>query len=141
MAVVVSEQDKARARDHMGYLGVQSSSTFDLGIPAGVQTQFMIEGAFSKILPSALPMFVKLLDRLDKLECELDESMEDLRATQVGSITLRDDFFEKLLQRYKYWRAKLGNIMGVPPNPYDFRFGGALAGDAPMGGLNVSVQH
>jgi len=144
VSVQVSPEDQVRARKHLGYLNVTSAMTFNGGIPAATQTQFMIEGAFPKILPEALTLFRDYLCKLDQIEETLAESMPDLEAKKVGSIELRDDHFEKLVQRYKYWRSSLGNLLGVMPNPFDFRFGGSMAGDGPSGvggGINVSVAH
>lgn len=140
MAIQISPEDAVRARKHLGYLNVQAVATFQLGVPAAVQTQFMIEGALPKILPEALDLFRDYLCKLDRIEQQIDESADDLEAKKVGSIELRDDHFEKLIQRYKHWRAALGNLLATPPNPYDFRFNGAL-GAAPGGGLNISVNN
>lgn len=131
---MISEQDRVRARSHMGYLGVGSVSTFSLGIPAGMQTQFMIEGAWDKVLPQHETQFRLLLDRLDRVEEQIDCSIENLAASSLGEITLRGDEFERLLDRYRYWQGKLGNLLGVTPNPFDMRWRGG-------GGMNVSVNH
>ena len=41
----ITEDERARGRHHLGYMQVQEASTFVLGVPSGVQTAFMIEGA------------------------------------------------------------------------------------------------
>lgn len=133
---MITEHDKVRARGHTGYGGVQQSSTFVLGVPAGVQTAFMIEGAWERLLPSMEAEFSKLLDKLDRVECQIEENMEDLAVTKIGDIEINKTEFEQLVQRYQYWQGKLCNLLQVPPNPFDQRWnawGGA------SGSINVSV--
>jgi hypothetical protein len=137
---MITEQEKVRGRDHLGYANFASQSTFSLGIPAALQTTFMVEGAFTKILPQAEPLFRKTLDRLDQIECQIEENTENVEASEVGEIKLRPDSFKQLIIRYRYWQGKLANMLGVLPNPYDFRpwLGSGYNGG---GGVNVSVVH
>lgn len=137
---MITEEEKMRCRHHLGYPNFASQSTFFLGFPAAIQTQFLIEGAFSKILPVAEWKFRELLGRLDALECQIVDNTENVEAEQVGSIKLREKAFEKVVQRYKWWQGELANMLGVLPNPFDFR--------GPMGmgynggnGINVPVRH
>lgn len=131
---MLTEEDKNRCRHHLGYLAVQASQTFVLGVPAGVQTQFMVEGAFNRVLPSAEAGFRRLLDKLDRVEERIEESTEDVEVESVGNIKINDKALQRLLARYQYWRAAVANMLGVIPNPYDQRFGSLLAG-----GINVPV--
>lgn len=137
---MISEQDRVRARSHMGYLNVRSAATFFLGVPAAVQTQFTIETALNNILPSAEAMFRQTLDRLDTLEVQVDENAANLAASKVGSIEVNLKEFDGIIQRYKYWQGKLGNMLGVTANPYDARpyLGSGYNGG---GGVNVPVHH
>ncbi len=123
----------------MGYMGVQQASTFFLGVPAGVQTQFPIETAFTKILPSAEPDFRKYLDHLDRLEEQVVENSENVEVSEVDEIKLNPKAFQGVIIRYQYWQGKLGNLLGVPPNPYDMRpyLGAGWGGGS--SGINVSV--
>ena len=124
----------------MGYLLVHQASTFFLGVPAGVQTQFPIETAFTKILPSAEARFRELLDRLDDVEYQIVEYTPDVEVSKVDEIELRPDAFKQLIIRYQHWQGALANLLGVIPNPYDMRpyLGAGWAGN---GGVNVSVQN
>jgi hypothetical protein len=135
--MAITEADKVRARHHMGYLQVQEASTFVLGVPAGVQTQFVIEGALNKILPQAEDRFSTLLDNLDATEQQILDDQENLAVDQIAEIKVRADEFEQLVKRYQYWQGTLGNLLGVPPNPFDQRFsswGGSK-------GVNIPVMH
>ncbi len=129
-----TEQEKVRARHHLGYLNVQEAYTFVLGTPAGVETQFLIEGALKRILPAAMPKFRELLDKCDCTEGERFENQDALIASKVGSIELRGREGQvALAQNYNYWRQGLANLLGIDPNPYDKR------GDL-TDSMNVRVQ-
>lgn len=136
---MISEDDKVRARMHMGYLNVQSASTFVLGVPAAIQTQFMIEGAWDRILPGAESRFRRILDRLDKIEEQIEDDTENLAADKVDEIELRKDEFDELIKRYKHWQGSLGNMLGVLPNPFDQRPYLGAGWNGGSNGLNVSV--
>lgn len=118
---MLTEETKERARHHMGYIQVGQGATFYLGIPAGVQTQFTIERAFNLILPGAEPRLVRLLDKLDKIEEEIEESTPNVEASKVGEIELNPKAFRDLIQRYRFFQGGIANLLGVPPNPFDDR--------------------
>lgn len=134
--MALTEDEKARARGHLGYLQVQQASTFVLGVPAAVQTQFIIEGAFNKVLPSAEARFRKLLDILDGVEQQLIDNQINLAVEKIDEITINLKEMKHLIDRYEWWRRELANLMGILPNPFDQRFQGWGAGY-----INTSVQH
>lgn len=138
---MLSEALKMKCRHHMGYLAVQAAQTFVLGVPAGVQTQFMIEGAFNKILPGAERYVLEYIEKLDKIECQIDEDTENVAVESIGDIVLRKDEFKQLIIRYQHWQGALANLFGVTPNPFDQRpwLGSGYNGGA--SGINVSVSH
>lgn len=128
----LTDQEKVDARRHMGYINVQEAATFVLGVPAAVQTQFVIEGALNKLLAAAEPMLRQYLDNLNAIECQIVDNTEDLAAKKIGTIEINEKEFEQLIQRYKFWQGNLANLLGVPPNPYDMRpyFGSGVQGNA-----------
>jgi hypothetical protein len=121
MAATLAEQDKVRARHHLGYLNVEQAQTFVLGIPAGVQTQFMIEGALNRLLPQALPKFLEMLERLDCVECELFGGIDLASITSISDIVIRPERRKELSGYYQVARQGLANLLGIIPNPYDQR--------------------
>jgi hypothetical protein len=126
---VISEENKARARHHLGYGQVQEASTFVLGVPAAVQTAFMIEGTWSRIMASGEEHFCRLLDRLDGIEDQILEDQPNLAAEAVGTIKLNMNEFRMLLQQYSYWQGAVANLLQIPANPFDQRpFVGASGG-------------
>lgn len=135
---MVSEEEKVSARHHTGYLGVAASATFSLGIPAGVQTQFVIEGAFSRLLPQSEPMFRRHLKILDSIEDQILENMPNVAASKVGDIEVNPKAFSDFTKQYWWWVNSLCNLLGVSPNPYDQRRASwnGLSGS----GVNVNVS-
>ena len=133
---MITEQEKVACRMHTGYLGVASQSTFSLGIPAGVQTQFVIEGAMNRLLPQSEPEFRRHLKVLDLHQEQILENMPNVAATEVGTIKINPKAFRELVRQYRWWINSLCNLLGCVPNPYDQRF---AQWNAVGGGVNVSV--
>ena len=130
-----SEEEKVRIRHHLGYLNVAQAQTFSLGTPAGVETQFLVEGAMNKVLPAAESMARQMIANCDAVEAQLTENQDLLAVKKVDEIDVREDEMEQLLKRYHYWRNGLANILGIYPNPFDKRFSAAGGG-----GINVRVM-
>ena len=130
-----SDQEKVRIRHHMGYLGVAQVQTFSLGVPSAVETQFLIEGAMNRVLPASEIEARRIVGVLDTIEAQMVGDLELLAVEKIGDITVDGKEQGKLKQQYRHWQAALGNMLGVPPNPYDQRF---LGGG---GGVNARVAH
>lgn len=130
-----TEEEKVRARHHLGFLNVDEAYTFVLGTPAGIETQFIIEGALNRIRPPAMPLFRELLAKCDATEAQRFDDQDSLVASRVGSIELRgrEGQLAQAMQ-YDYWRQGLANLMGIYVNPFDKRT------DLNNGGVNVRVQ-
>lgn len=128
-----TDDEKTRIRHHLGYLNVAQSATFALGSPAAVETQFLIESAMNKVLPEAENLARNLVARCDLVENQLVENQELLAVTAVGEISVRQDEYAALMQRYHYHRNALANVLGIYPNPFDKRFENT--------GLNAPVIH
>jgi hypothetical protein len=120
-AVGLTDQEKVRCRHHMGYLNVAEVYTFVLGTPAGVETQFLIEGAMTRVLAAALPLLRRHLDILDTIETQMIEDLDVMVATQVGGISINKDEQKQLVDRYDYWVDSLANVLGCTRNPFDKR--------------------
>jgi hypothetical protein len=137
---MLSEQQKVRARHHLGYGGVQQAQTFVLGVPAGVQTAFMIEGALNRLMPQSEATFEALLQRLDGIEAQVLGDQPNLAAKKVGTIEVNTDEFKQLIVQYQHHQGALSNMLQIPPNPFDQRplLGAGYSGG---GGMNVPVQH
>lgn len=133
MGTPITEEEKSRARYHLGYLEVEAASTFSLGVPAAVQTTFMVEGAFSKLMPTGAERFRTLLCKLDQIDERLLCGLELDEVTSIGEVSVNDKRQQRTIDLYLHYRAALGNLLGVPPNPFDQRFGGGVGGN----GINI----
>lgn len=117
----LTEQEKVKIRHHTGYLNVGEASTFVLGTPASVETQFIIEGAFNRVLEIALPELRRHLQILDSLEEQMVCDHELLAVKKLGEIEVNNREQWQLTSRYDYWVDSLCNILGVVRNPFDKR--------------------
>jgi hypothetical protein len=134
---MITEQEKVSARHHLGYLQVAAQSTFSLGVPAGVQTQFTIEGAFNRILPQAEPMFRRHLAILGTLEEQILENAPNVAVQSIDTIKIDPKAFRQTVEQYRFWGNSLANLMGITPNPFDQRWNSWNGGS---GGINVGVS-
>lgn len=133
-----TDEEKVSIRSHLGYLNVGYASTFSLGVPQAVETQFMIENAFDQVLPEAEGEVRRLVAILDEIEAQMVCDHELLAVEKIGELTTRSDEQEKLEKRYLRWRSKLANLLGIIPNPFDQRY--SSFGGSTMG-VNVPVAH
>jgi hypothetical protein len=135
LPVPLTEPEKVRIRHHLGFMAVTQASTFSLGTPASLETQFIIEGALKNIPGESLDLIRSLIARCDGIEEQIGEDTENLAVLKIGSIQLNDHELADLMERYDYWRMGLANALGIVANPYDKRSG--LGGG---GGLNIPVR-
>lgn len=133
---LLTEEEKVKVRHHLGYLNVGAAQTFVLGVPAGVETQFMIEGAMDRVNPAALGEVRRILAVLSQLEDQAIGDAELLMVSKVGSIDIRPDELKRVWEQYLIHRDALANLLGTYPNPFDRRFSGGAAG-----GINTTVNH
>lgn len=132
MGAVVTDYEKDRTRHHLGYLGVEAVSTFALGVPAAMQTTFMIEGAMVRLLPEAVERFRSLLCQLDAVESEVFCGMDLASVNKLDTIEINPKRLSELAKYYKIAQQGLANLLGCPANPFDMR-------EWLKGGINVPV--
>lgn len=130
---MLTPDEKVRIRHHMGYPQVEQARTFFLGYPISVPTSTMIEGSLDKIQPGAEPLLRKLIARLDVIEEQMIDDLELLAVRKIDEIEINPDEHGSLIAQYKHWQLAMGNLVGVPPNPFDQRF---MSGG---GGINAPV--
>lgn len=133
----LSEEEKARIRHHFAYVNVSAVATFQLGIPAALQTTFMIEGAWDKILPAALPLVRKWLCRMDQVEDQVFGGLDLADVESTGNVKVNRKRLVELAQMYRIAQQSLGNILGVPPNAFDMR---DWVNTGSGGGISVPVR-
>lgn len=121
--MALTEGERVRCRHHLGYLNVTAAATFFLGIPAALQTTFMIEPAMDRVIVDAEPKLRQLLDILDSIESQGVCDLELLAINRIGDIEVREDGHKVLFnQEYLRWQRSLANLLGISPNPFDQRF-------------------
>lgn len=117
----LTDQEKVSIRHHLGYLNVGEVQTFALGVPAAVETQFIIEGAMTRVLPAALPQLRRQLAILDTIEEQKLADLELLAVNRIDSIEINQKEQSQIDVQYDYWVNSVCNILGVCRNPFDAR--------------------
>lgn len=134
MPQYLTPQEKVKIRAHMGYLNVAEAYTFVAGTPAGVETQFLIEGAMNRVLEDALPEVRRIVQVLDTIEAQKVEDLEVAIVNSLGEININQNEQKQLDLEYEKWQARLSNLLGCPVNPWDKR--------KEVGpGMNIPVMH
>lgn len=137
---MLTEQEKVMIRHHLGYLNVSEVATFGLGIPASVETAYLVEAAMNKIIPAAIPLIRHHIALLSKTEEQMVCGQDEVGVDSLGSIKLNnqgENRGQRELRRvYNYWARSLSNLLGCPRNPFDSR-----AAEFGLRGINVRVQH
>jgi hypothetical protein len=123
------EQDKERARYHLGYLETSLAASIQLGIPRPLQTVFLLEQGLNLLVnPFAVSRVVCILDTLDRLESQLISAAAAVGVDKLGNLQLHPlrtrgklgtDSVE---DEYRRWAYRLSDILGVPIYPYSKRF-------------------
>jgi hypothetical protein len=130
--MALTEQEKVLIRHHLGYPNVDEMMTFVLGVPAALETNFIIEGAMNRARESALPLIRNHIQILEKINAQKVDDLEVLVVTELGEITINPKEQAALDEQYLYWANSLANLLGVYLNPFDKRGQG--------GGINTPVM-
>lgn len=131
---VFSVEERVTIKHHLGYPNVSTVQTFVLGVPAGVETNFLIEGAMDSVEQSALPRIRKILAILETIEAQQVDDLELLAVNRLDTIEVNQSEQSALVRQYDRWVNALGNALGAIRNPFDQRVYCA------PGGINVGVQ-
>lgn len=118
--------EKVKIRRHLAYLNVSELSTYVVGLPAGVETQFLIERAMQTlILGDALPMIREVLCALDALEAQRGQVRASIGVEAIGAIRMRNpvEALAALNQEFVRLIGDLSNAFGVGRMPFDHRGG------------------
>ena len=134
---MLTPEVRVSIKHHLGYPNANAIATFVLGVPAMMESLFMLEGAMNAVAPAAEERVHEQLRRLEKIENQLEENADALLVAKADEVELRENEMDLLMKRYVYWQGGLCNLLGVPgPNPFDARFSGA-GGQ----GVNIAVSH
>lgn len=132
--------EKERIRYHMGYLQVTPAAAITYGIPAPIQTLFLLESAMDRVIANAEDRVRRLITVLDEIECRMLDGQNYLVADQLSDITIRKDNIDKLEDEYCRWAARLADTLGAPLYPGAERFR-RMYGSGPMQAGILPVRH
>ncbi len=131
---VLTEEEKARVRYHLGYPQTDPVASIQLGVPASGQPQFLTEQQLNRIPDSAIGIIRGIIARCDSTDQKILESQERLAAKAVDEVELNPEEPDLLRVEYRFWVQKLADNIGCPINIYASAF---QAGGRPP--LNISV--
>lgn len=130
---VLSDEEKARIRYHMGYLQTDPVTSIQLGVPAASQPMFLVEGQMNRIPTTAIGYIRRCLAVMDNIDNRLIDALDRLQARKVEGIELREDETDALEREYYRWAQRLSDNIGAPLNPYSERFSPFVQhGNGPM---------
>jgi hypothetical protein len=118
----LTDDDKARARYHLGYPALTTAASLQFGVPALTQTNFLVESALNRILESMIPRVRSILKTLDDVELKLIDSQDRLAATKLDTLTLNNSEPGMLENEYRRFGYRLAELLGVPVYPYSARY-------------------
>lgn len=124
--MALTNAEKEACRYHLGYAGVTDAGSMTLGVPASRQTNFILEGAMTRLMPESEPRVRELLAELAKIEAELKCARGELHAARAGGVELRslargERITDALEAEHDRWAGRLGDVLGVPRYPYSSR--------------------
>jgi hypothetical protein len=135
--MALTPEERVSIKHHLGYPNAQMIETFVLGVPAAMESLFMLEGAMNAVAPAAEERVRQSLERLESVDRQIHDNQDALVLSKADEVEFRENELELLQRRYTRWQGELCNLLGVPgPNPFDARFS-AASGQ----GINVSVSH
>ena len=115
----LTEEEKVLIRDHLGFPNVSGMSTFALGMPAAIQTSFIIEKAMDVVLERALPRVRQIVAVLERIDGQAIDDLELAAVNAIGDIAVNQFEQKTLDERRRYWCGRLCNALAVFPNPFD----------------------
>uniref|UniRef100_A0A6H1Z9J8 Uncharacterized protein n=1 Tax=viral metagenome TaxID=1070528 RepID=A0A6H1Z9J8_9ZZZZ len=134
--MALTDAEKARVREYLGYLSFASASSIQLGFPAATQPLFLLEQAMAGVLSAAEDVIRRLLYHLDDIEAQLSTARSRLRASKIDELTLNAGEIDALWKEQYRWACRLADALGAPINAYAERFRGVAGG-----GMNLRVIH
>jgi hypothetical protein len=108
-------EDKARARYHLGYPGVQPAAMISFGMPASTETSFLVDNALDRLVPVYEPKVLSLLNVMDAIEKRMESALCRLSTESTDGVKLRRDEIPSLEAEYQRWGLRLANLLGCVP--------------------------
>jgi hypothetical protein len=121
---MLTDAEKQRARYHLGYPGMSTIPTAALGVLGTGQAAFLVERAFTHVLPVAEDKIREILCECDAIESQTKQARQRLSIAQSDTTRFRTrEELRDLDDLYALWTDKLADILSVPKNPYSYAHG------------------
>lgn len=137
MSAILTEQEKAAVRRHLGFPGTSAVSVYAMGMVIPLQGAFLLESAMDHLTEWSAERVRSLCGTLDKMEQKLVQAACYLTVESIGSIKMRagtpgQSTPDLLRKEYVFWAKRLSDELGVPYYPYAEVF--------TQGGANIRVS-
>jgi hypothetical protein len=119
---LLTDEEKARIRFHLGYPNVSRLTALMELSPSPRQLSFLLEPAMDALLPQAVGIVRELVCQMDAIECQLAQSADRMQASSVGNLKMRADEQDALEKLYVRFGRRLADQLGVPPYPLSVRY-------------------
>jgi hypothetical protein len=121
IAAVIPEEEKVRARYHLGYGSYTAGQAFAFGHVASIEPHNQCDAALNNLLIHAYAKFQQLLCVLDGIECEVYGTSDLASIDSVAEVKVNRMMLKELKQRYQLAQQNLANLLGCIPNVWDQR--------------------
>lgn len=118
--MALSSEERERCRYHLGYLNLSQQTAISLGFPSASQLGFILESSMNELLTVAEPGVRRAIQELDCIEDQMSSNRATLQLhSSGGGVKFSgDDGMLALENQYRWWRNKLSDTLGSPPNPF-----------------------
>lgn len=131
-------REKARIKHFLSYPDwVSLAQSIQLGYPAASQPAFLVDDAFHRLTPDAEESVRKDLAECECIEQQLSDARSRFRARRLGELELNQAEPKMLRHELLWWTTRLGDDLGVVPDPYSQMIYTALSN---QGGIGARVQ-
>jgi hypothetical protein len=129
---VLTDIEKNKVRRHLGYPTVNPVPSITIGLPAKIQTAFLVDFALENIRESAIGEVRRLVSILERIELQILEAPERQAARSIGEVTTNPDELRALDDHYLRWVYELAGVLGCPVNANHPKFSGGGGGRVPL---------
>lgn len=133
-----TDREKARIKHFLSYPDwVSLAQSIQLGYPAASQPAFLVDDAFNRLTPDAEESVRVDLCNCEAIECQLTDARSRFKAVRLGELQLNQAEPKMLRHELLWWTTRLGDDLGVVPDPYSQMMYQSLNNS---GGIGARVQ-
>lgn len=118
--MALSDEERERCRYHLGYLNLNQQTAISLGFPSASHLGFILESSMNELLTVGEPGVRRAIQEMDCIEDQMSKfrTTLQLQSSGAGVKFSGDDGMQALEHQYLWWRNKLSDTLGSPPNPF-----------------------